>query len=400
MAEHFTYKAMDNQGSIVQGQIDANNSNDLELRLEKMGLDLINYQTKKPHSFHVGKVTHKELITFCFHMEQLVRSGVPLLEGLEDLRGTLKPCHFRDVVSSLIENIEGGKNLSDAMRNFPNVFDNIFISLIRAGEESGQLNMVFEHLTETLKWHDEITSQVKKALLYPAFMGIVIIGVIFFIMTYLVPKLVTFIQSVQQELPLHTKILLYISNTFVEYWGYILLTPILLIILIKTAISMSTSIRFQFDHLKLRIWVIGPIIEKMMLARFSKFFGLLYGAGITVLDSLDIVKNSAGNTFAEASFQRVRDQIADGMSISESFERVHLFPPLVLRMVKVGESTGELDIALSNVTYFYTRDVKESIERLKALIEPTLTVILGGLLGAVMISVLGPIYDIVTKFSY
>jgi len=333
-------------------------------------------------------------------MEQLVRSGVPLLEGLEDLRGTLKPCHFRDVITSLIENIEGGKNLSDAMSNFPNVFDNIFTSLIRAGEESGQLNVVFEHLTETLKWHDEISSQVKKALLYPAFMGIVIIGVIFFIMIYLVPKLVSFIQSVQQELPVHTKILFYLSNAFVEYWEYIIFSPIALIILVKIVINTSSGIRFQFDRLKLHLWLVGPIIEKMMLARFSKFFGLLYGAGITVLDSLDIVKNSAGNTFAEAAFQRVRDQIADGMSISESFERVHLFPPLVLRMIKVGESTGELDIALSNVTYFYTRDVRESIERLKALIEPTLTVILGGLLGAVMISVLGPIYDVVTKFSY
>jgi len=231
-------------------------------------------------------------------------------------------------------------------------------------------------------------------------MGIVIIGVISFIMTYLVPKLVTFIQSVQKELPIHTKILIYLSDAFVNYWAWILSAPILLIILMKILINLSPRLRFRFDRMKLGIWLIGPIIEKMMLARFSKFFGLLYSAGITVLDSLDIIKNSAGNTYVESAFQRVRDQIADGTSISESFERVHLFPPLVLRMVKVGESTGELDIALSNVTYFYTREVKESIEKLKSLIEPTLTVVLGLLLGGVMLSVLGPIYDIVTQLDY
>ncbi|MDM8557882.1 type II secretion system F family protein [Thiotrichales bacterium HSG14] len=399
MSQQFFYKAMDNQGVIVEGQLGANNINDLEGRLERMGLDLIHYRTKKSRHFRVGKVTRQELIIFCFHMENLTRSGVPLLEGLGDLRDSLPQSRFREVVSSLIENIENGARLSEAMADFPEVFDQVFVSLINTGEEVGNLNIVFEHLTETLKWQDEMVAKTKKLLMYPAFMGIVITGVLFFIMMFLVPELISFIESVNAELPLHTQILITVSDVFMNYWYLILMIPVMIVFLIKGAMRISFGFHLFIDRLKLRIWIIGPILEKLILARFATFFALLYGSGITVLDSLQISKTLAGNLVIERALQQVSEYIAEGTSISESFERVHLFPPLVLRMVTVGETTGELDSALSNVSYFYNRQVRESIDKLQTLVEPVMTVILGLILGWVVLSVLGPIYDVIVDVS-
>jgi len=399
VSQEFFYKAMDSHGLLVQGQLSANNISDLEARLERMGLDLINQSSKKSRQVHIGKVNRRELITFCFHMENLTRAGVPLLDGLSDLRDSLAPSRFREIISSLIEDIEGGMRLSEAMDKFPDTFDQVFVTLIHTGEESGNLSIVFKHLTETLKWQDEMVVKTKRLLMYPAFMGTIILGAVFFLMIYLVPQLVSFIKEVGGELPLHTKILIAVSNVFVKYWYMILMTPVLVFLFIKIAMQVSPRFHFMIDRFKLRIWIIGPILEKVILARFATFFALLYGAGITVLDSLEICKKLANNLRIERALQQVSDNIVDGMSITESFERTHLFPPLVLRMVAVGESTGELDSALSNVSYFYERDVKESIEKFQTLIEPTMTVILGLLLGWVVISVLGPIYDVIVDMS-
>jgi len=397
MPQQYFYKAMDHHGMISQGYLTANNNNDLEARLERMGLDLIHYRANKPHQFRLHKkVARQELITFCFHMFHLTRAGVPLVEGLCDLRDSLPPCRMREIVSSIVDNIEGGEKLSEALAHYPETFDSVFVNLIAAGEESGQLSMVFEHLTETLKWHDELVAKTKKLLMYPIFMGVVIMGALFFLMTYLVPQMVTFIENVQAELPWYTKLLMWLSNFMTDYWYIVLFGPILTIVGLKVGATFSVRLRFWLDYLLLKSWIFGPIFKKIILARFANFFALLYSSGITVLDSLSITKSLAGNLVIENALEQVANQIVDGVGISESFERANLFPPLVLRMVKVGESTGELDSALMNVSYFYNREVKEAIEKIQTLIEPVMTVILGLMLAWIMIAVLGPIYDIIS----
>ncbi len=399
MSQQFFYKAMDKNGHVVQGQLSANNVNDLELRLERMELDIIHYRTKKSPRYQVGKVTRPELITFCFHMENLTRAGVPLLEGMSDLRDSLPQSRFREVISTLIESVEGGARLSEAMAEFPDTFDRVFTTLIHTGEETGNLNTVFSHLTETIKWQDEIIAKTKRLFMYPAFLGTVILGATFFLMIYLVPQLITLVKSTGAELPLHTKILIIVSDGFVNYWYIILSLPVLAFMLLKTFMQLSPRFHMTIDYLKLRLWLIGPIIEKLTLARFATFFALMYRSGIAVLDILEICKPLTNNMMIEHALQKVSDNIAEGVSITESFERANLFPPLVLRMVAVGESTGELDSALANVSYFYNREVKESIDKIQILIEPIMIVVLGLLLGWVIMSVLGPIYDTIANFS-
>lgn len=397
----FEYKAVDSFGKTILGRIEASNDADLELRLERMGLDLINFKpaAKKRFGFHRQKTGRAELVTFCFHLEQLTRAGVPILEALTDLRDSVPNQSFRETVSAIIEEIEGGKTLSRALADFPAIFGPVFVNLIAAGEESGELPEILRKLTESLKWQDELAAQTKKIILYPAFVAIVITGVIVFLMVYLVPQLVGFIQNMGESIPLHTRALIFVSDAIINYWYVFIAIPLLSFITLKYWAHNSKNGRYQVDKWKLQLRPVGPIYKKILLARFTSNFALLYKAGVTVLDCIRMGESLVGNSTLAEALQRVQRQISDGTSLTGAFENTGLFPPLVVRMMRVGETTGALDSALDNVSYFYNRDVKESIERVQALIEPVLTLILGAMLGWVMMSVLGPIYDLLGDFT-
>ncbi|MGL4995866.1 MAG: type II secretion system F family protein [Deefgea sp.] len=393
----FVYRAADGQGKVQQGQIEAANMADLELRLGRLGLTLIHAKSSNSDLFGRRKISRRELITFTFHLEQLTRAGVPLLEGLADLRDSIDHPVFREVIANVIEDIEGGSLLSQALAAHPKVFDVVFVNLIRAGEASGELAEVLKNLTESIKWQDELIAQAKKVVMYPAFVGVLVFCVVCFLMVYLVPQLVDFIKSMKQEVPLNTQILLWISDFFVHFWWLIILTPPLVFVFIRWRVKTDPAFRFKVDGWKLRIPAIGSILHKIILARFANFFALLYGAGIPILDCIRITQGIVNNTVIADALQRVEAQIREGQGVSASFERVGMFPPLVLRMLRVGENTGQLDHALLNVSYFYNRDIKEAIERVQALVEPTMTVILGLILAWIMSSVLGPIFDTISK---
>jgi type IV pilus assembly protein PilC len=391
----FEYKAMDSFGKTVLGRIEASNGDDLELRLTRMGLDLIAFKPagKRRLRWQRSHVGRPELVAFCFHLEQLTRAGVPILDALRDLRDSVNNQRFREVVSSLLEDIEGGKTLSQSLAIFPGYFSQVFVSLIAAGEESGMLPDVLKRLTESLKWQDELASHTRKIIMYPAFVGVVVSGVVVFLMVYLVPQLVGFIQNMGKEIPLHTRALILVSNAFINYWYLILATPFAVFFGLRYWARHSRTGRYRIDQLKLNLSPVGPIYQKIILARFTSNFALLYKAGVSVLDCIRMGEKLVGNSVIAEALQRVRRQIGEGVGLTSSFENAGLFPPLVLRMLRVGEGSGALDTSLENVSYFYNRDVRESIERVQTLIEPALTLILGTMLGWVMMSVLGPIYD-------
>ena len=397
----FQYKAMDPRGKLVTGTMEAANAADLELRLGRMALDVIRsreVQRSIPR-FGTRAIKRRDLITFCLHMEQLTSAGVPIIEGLSDLRDSMDHPRFREVITAVIESIQGGATLSDAMGAFPRVFPGVMLSLVRAGEQTGRLSDVFKNLTENLKWQDEQMAMTRKLLTYPAIVGVVVLGVIFFLMIYLVPQLLSFVTAMGKEIPLHTKALIAVSNGVAEYWYLVILVPVALVALASYLARVNPGVRAAIDDWKLRFWVIGPILKKSLLARFSNYFALMYGAGIPVLDSLKVSESIVGNRALANAIERAGRQIGDGASLSGGFESAGVFPPLVLRMLRVGESTGALEDAMRQVSYFYSRDVRESVDRLQSLIEPTMTLFLGAILAWVMFSVLGPIYDLITQIK-
>jgi type IV pilus assembly protein PilC len=397
----FEYKAVDGFGKTVLGRIEASNDDDLELRLTRMGLDLIDYRTvsNSKVSWRRSHVGRPELVTFCFHLEQLSRAGVPILQSLTDLRDSVGNQRFREVISSIIEDIEGGKTLSQALARFPAIFSPVFVSLVAAGEESGMLADVLGRLTESLKWQDELAAHTKKIIMYPAFVGVVVTGVIVFLMVYLVPQLVGFIRNMGESVPVHTEILIRVSSFVTQYWYMLLITPVAAFLAVRYWARHSSKGRYQVDRIKLRVRPVGPIYQRIILARFTSNFALLYKAGVTVLDCIRMGEDLVGNSVIAEALQRVRKQISEGVGLTASFQNTGLFPPLVLRMIKVGESSGALDTALENVSYFYNRDVRESIERVQTMIEPVLTLILGTMLGWVMMSVLGPVYGMLSTVT-
>lgn len=398
----YAYQSMDASGKTVRGNMDANNLPDLEMRLKRMELDLIDCKLETPSSFSFGrgKIGRKDLIGFCFHMEQMTGAGVSILDGLSDLRDNTENPRFREVVADLIENIEGGEQMSEAMEHYPQVFNRTFTSLITAGEQSGQLSDVFKNLSDSLKWQDELAAQTKKIALYPAFVGTIVLGVTFFLMIYLVPKLVGFIKNMGQDVPFHTKALIFVSNIFVNYWYVIVALPFIVYAGISVLLKNSPRARYKLDGYKLRVWLIGPVLHKIILARFATFFALMYASGITILDCMRLSEEIVNNEVIAEGLQRAGQLIAEGQGVTSAFQSTGIFPPLVVRMLKVGEATGALDTALRNVSYFYNRDIKEMIDRIQSLIEPAMTVVLGLILGWVMLSVIGPIYDTMSKMKY
>jgi len=398
----YKFRTIDDAGKIRSETMVASNPMELEKRLSSMGFDLLSFseQARASSSFFFGKsISKRELINFTFHLEQLLRAGVPLLDGLRDIRDSLDYSHFTDVLQTIIDDIEGGKTLSLAMAAHSHIFDHIYVTLIRVGEETGLLSKVLKELGETLRWQDELAAHSRKIMIYPTIVTTVVLAVVTFLMIYLMPQLLPFIKAMGTEIPTHTKILMAISDGFVNYWYVIFGTPFVLYGLMKFMIANNSDFQMKVDGIKLKLWLFGPLMMKVKLARFSNYFAMMYGAGITVLDALKISEGMMDNSVLEEAMTSVREKISDGLQISESFESVGVFPVMIVRMMKIGENTGAMDEALLNVSYFFDREVRESIDKIEPAMMPILTIVLGFIMMWIMMAVLGPVYDAVSNVS-
>jgi type IV pilus assembly protein PilC len=280
------------------------------------------------------------------------------------------------------------------------VFDRVFVGLVRAGEQSGRMPEAFERLAASARWQDELAAQFRKMISYPAFTLAVLLGVTVFMLTYLVPQLAGFIRSTSGDLPLQTRLLLWLSQMLVAHWPLVLAAPVVAAITAVVGLRLAGErTRLRLDRLSLRTPLVGGVIQRIVLARFAALFGMLYASGVPVLKSLEVCEQAAGNRWIAAGIAQVQQAILQGKGLTDAFTQVGLFPNLVLRMVRIGEATGELDKALANVGYFYNREVQETIGRVQALVEPAMTVSLGLLLGWLMVSVLGPVYDLLTRIK-
>lgn len=399
----YRFKTIDAAGKIRSDTMVASNPMELEKRLSNMGFDLLSYKQQSKAvtgAFNRKKISRRELINFTFHIEQLVKSGVPLIDSLKDIRDSIEYSSFTDVLQTIIEDIEGGKTLSLALADHPVIFDKVYVTLVRVGEETGQLAEVLKDLADTIRWQDELVSQTKKIMIYPTIVSVIVLMVVSFLMIYLMPQLLPFIKNIGGEIPLHTKILIEVSDVFVNYWYLIFSAPFVIYFGVKLTAKKNARFKYTLDGLKLKMWIFGPLLTKIKLARFANYFAMMYSSGITVLDALKISEDMVDNLVLEDSINNARRSISEGVIISKSFEAVGVFPSMIVRMLKVGEDTGAMDDALLNVSYFYNREVKESIEKIEPTILPVLTVVLGGIMMWIMMAVLGPVYDAVAGIKF
>lgn len=392
----YKYKTIDVSGKIRSENMVASNPKELEKRVNSMGFDLLSVKEQGTGTgvfLRKKTIGSRELINFTFHIEQLIKSGVPLLDSLKDIRDSFDYSHFTDVLQTIIDDIEGGKTLSLALSSHPQIFDKVYVTLVRVGEETGQLDTVLNELTQMLRWQDELASKIKKIMIYPIIVAAVVLSVVTFLMMYLMPQLVPFIKATGTEIPAYTQLLINVSAAFVNYWYIMFSVPFIIYVIFKMALKSNPQFRYFIDGAKLKMWLFGPLATKIKLARFANYFAMMYSSGITVLDSLRISEDMIDNTVLKEGINIAREQIADGTQISTSFENTNVFPSMIVRMLRVGEDTGAMDVALMNVGYFYDREVKESIEKIEPVIMPVLTLILATMLGWIAIAVFGPIYD-------
>jgi len=397
----YKYKAIDAAGKIRHDCIEAVNGLDLEQRLGSMGLELIKYKEKNNSwfNFKARSITRRELINFTFQMQQLTKSGVSILDGLVDIKESIPNGRMREVLSGIIDKIKGGKTFSEALAEFPQIFDAVYIALVKVGEETGRISDVLKDMAETLKWHDELIAHTKKIIIYPAIVTIVITAVVIYLMVFLVPELVPFIEGVGGEIPLHTRALISTSWFLGSYWYLVFGVPVILYFTVHNVAKINPVVRLNVDNIKLKVYIFGAIIFKTNLARFSSYFAMMYSSGLTVLDSLKISELLMTNAVLRQSIIQVQEKITEGGRISESFSSVNIYPPLVIRMLRVGENTGALDESLLNISYFYNREVKESVDNIEAAMSPVLTIVMGVIMMWIMSAVLGPIYNSLTTIQ-
>ncbi len=396
----YQYKAVDHGGRTARGNLDAMNDVDLELRLRRMGLDMLAFRLLEPQERRArGSIKRSDVINLCFDLEQISRAGIPMLDGLRDLRDGVENPRLREILTSVVEDMEGGRLLSQCLAQHPAVFNNVFVSLIRAGEQSGLMAEVLGNLGTTLRMQDELHAQMRRLLVYPCIVLVVVLAVMVFLFTFLVPQVTGLLRTMGIALPIQTRVMIGISDAVRHYWFLVFGVPLLGAILAFSLVQANERARYAWDHVKLRIPVTGPLLQKVIMARFANVFALLYRSGITILDALRTSEAIVDNKVIGDSIARAAVQINAGVSLTEAFRELGTFPQLVIRMLRVGEATGALDTALANVTYFYNRDVRESIERGLKLLEPALIGVLGLSLLLIMWAVLSPVYDILGKLN-
>lgn len=399
---NYTYRGVNERGRKVVGQLAANNDVDLYQRLKVLNIELVEARVdtgRRRLTLFEPKIKNRDLIQVCLHLQQLQAAGVGLMESLADVRDSTEQRRLRDLLAEIHQDVSEGVSLSEAFGRRPKVFGTVFQSLIAAGEESGNLVESFVQLIKHLKWIDEINAKVRKATRYPTFMLVVILALFLFMMISVVPQVTSFLVSNGQELPFITTALIATSDFVQSFWWALVGVPIATVIILQALTRMSAEMAYRMDYVKLRLPMLGPVIRKISLSRFAHFFATMFQSGVPILMCLETAQKVVGNLVLASSLGTVRTAVQDGNPLSSGLRDTGEFPSLVVRMVKIGEDSGNLGDTLENVTEFYDRDVNETVDAMVALIEPSLTVFAGIMMGWIVAAVIGPIYSSLGKMG-
>lgn len=388
----YNYHAINKEGKEIKGKVTASNPLELEQKIRELECDLIDYSTDSIKKGRGGKIKPKDMIMFCVHIEELDRAGVPIVDSLEDIRDSVENDKMRDLIADLVQYIKSGDKISTALKKRPDVFDELFIGLIAAGEDTGDIGSAFGHLSSHIKWNSEFRRKIKKAITYPIVLIAVMITVITLMMLFVVPQLVDFLQKQGFELPFYTKALIATAGFFEEYWWAVVFGIPAAMFGVLMAYKKSESVRYSMDAMMLKIPGVGPVILKINLARFVKFFSITFNSGLGVLESLEISENVVTNRVLKESVAVISRNIASGTPLTDAISNAGSFPSLVVRMFKVGEESGNMERALGNVNFFYEREIDDSVEAMVGMIQPTLLVVMGGILMWIIAAVFGPVY--------
>lgn len=392
----FQYNAKDNNGHALNGIVEANTENEAAEILHKKDLIIVSIEPakqKKAPKSKDKKVKLDDLVIFSRQLATMIDAGIPLVQALGILGEQIENLSLKNIVISVRKDIESGVNFCDALEKHPSVFSELFINMTRAGEISGMLDEVLDRLASYLEKTAVLTRKIKSSLIYPEVVVSLAILITAFLLLKVVPTFKGIFESLGGKLPLPTLILISISEIARKYFLFAVGALVFSGFILKKYINTEKG-RYNFDAQKLKIPVIGALFQKVALAKFSRTFSTLIKSGVSALNALDIVAKTAGNKVVEKVVLTTRNSVRDGEPIAVSLSKSKVFPPMVCRMIGVGEQTGQLEKMLSKIADFYDEQVDVAVSGLTSMIEPLVIAVLGVVIGGIVIALFLPIFKI------
>jgi type IV pilus assembly protein PilC len=410
----YKFEALDTAGEEVKDEIEATNEEEAQQKIKQMGYFVTKLTQmgikgaavakkkkktgKARKTFTIGGCSAKMLCTFTRQLSTLQDAGLPVLRSLKILERQMKPSVLKNALIDVVDDVESGSSLSEAMGKHPKCFDRLYVNMVKAGEAGGALEIILQRLAEFKEKAQTLKRKIIGAMIYPAVVITVAVGILTFIMVFIIPKFKKIFEEFQLKLPDATQFLIDTSMWFKDYWWCLPLFPLGFYFLIKL-IRLNKAGNYALDRLLLWIPIVGNLAKKTVIARTVRTLGTLIGSGVPILEALSIVKETANNAVFERMYQRVYESIREGDTIFEPLKEAKLVDDMVVNMVEVGEETGDLDTMLYKVADFYDEEVDTAVKSLISILEPVMIVVLGLIIGAIVISLFLPLLKILEGLS-
>ncbi len=393
--QNYAYTARDDYGKVVHGTIMAEDEIELANRISKLGYYLVRAKTVSVEARATAKLPKmypRDVLNFTIYLTTMLNAGVPLVEALRDLTRDAEKENIQRIIDNILFRVESGSTLKDALSWHTHTFSKLYLAVVGAGESTGKLTNCLNDLAGLLDWQLELQSKIKEAATYPIVLFCVMIGVVVLLVVKVIPTFEPIFKQAGAALPLPTQIVLAVSQVFQKFWYLLLLIIILLVIGYKLWSSTARG-RYIVDSAKLKIPILGGLLRKIEMSRFCHTFALGLKSGVNVLASLELAKEVVNNVILGHSIAKARDSVNVGEKISTALQVSGEFPPLVLRMIAVGEQSGALSETLGKVNQFYDREVPAAIRKIFVMVEPIMIVVMGGVVGGIALSVFLPLFQ-------
>lgn len=396
----FEYRGMDKTGKAVRGFVDSDNQRTARLKLKRDGIfitELSNKQkiktqkstSKKAFSYRVGV---QDMSMMTRQLATLIKANIPLVEALQAVSEQVENETLKQVVSDLRNNVNEGAQLHKSLRKYPQIFNNIYVSMVEAGEASGTLDIILLRLAEFTEAQNELNTKVRSAMLYPVIMFFFTMGMLMMLFVFVIPKVTQVFETAGKQLPWYTELVINISGVMVNYWHIVIVGGIALFFMFRSW-KNSPSGSDQWDAIVLKLPVAGKMSRMIAVSRFTRTLSTLLAGGVPMLQAMDIVKNVVSNAVLAKALSEARENISEGESIAGPLKKSGEFPPLVITMINIGEKTGELESMLTQVSDAYDFQTKTQIQGLASVLEPLMIILMGGIIGMIVFAIMMPIIE-------
>ena len=389
----FTYTARDQGGKLTSATLEAQNKEDAISQLKKQRLNVIKIDeaTKKKK---IGSVGMRDIVIFTRMFSTMINSGLPLVQALGILAEQSENPNLREVTKAVVFDVESGNTVADALKKHPNAFSDLYVNMVAAGEAGGILDTILMRLSIFMEKNDQLVRKVKGAMIYPGVISTVAGGAITILLLFVIPTFERMFKEAGIPLPLPTQIVIWMSQQLQAYWWAMILLVVGLGFMLKRYYATNNG-KLVIDRLALKAPVLGDVLRKSAVSRFTRTLGTLISSGVSILDGLEITAKTAGNRVISDAIMESRASIAGGETISAPLKKSQVFPPMVISMINVGEQTGGLDEMLNKIADFYDEEVDAAVSGLLALMEPVMIVFLGVVVGGMVVAMYLPIFDMV-----